>query len=217
MRHHLRTLKSYGQATLEINRSLFIAHAARTENEQEALDFAAQIRKKYPDATHNCFACIVGTQDEFQKADDDGEPSGTAGKPMIEVIRKNRLCDSSIVITRYFGGIKLGSGGLIRAYGKSACEGIRAAGIVERILHSCLGIEIDYSLLGPLENQLRLQHYTIQDKQYAERIRLLVLVENGKEPELQKLATDLSAGTALFSDQGVAYVEKDPPEVDLLP
>ena len=209
MRKHYLTVKTAGCATIEINKSIFIAHAARTETEEQALSFAAEIRKKHHDATHNCFACIAGPQDDFQKADDDGEPSGTAGKPMLEVIKKSHLCDTSILVTRYFGGIKLGGGGLIRAYGKSASEAVRACGVVLRTLHSRLGIDIAYNLLGPMENQLRNQGYTITDKHFTESIRLHVLVESGLETRLQKLATDIAAGAASFSDQGFAYVEKD--------
>jgi uncharacterized YigZ family protein len=203
------TIKATNSARLEINKSIFIAHAKRTESENEALAFAAEIRKKYHDATHNCFACIAGPQDEFQKADDDGEPSGDAGKPMLEVIKKNLLRDTSIVVTRYFGGIKLGGGGLIRAYGKSASEAIRAAGVVERTLHSRIGITIAYTLLGPLENQLRMQGYTVVDKQFTNLVSLSVLAETGQEDRLQKLATDIAAGAATFSELGFAYVDRE--------
>ena len=209
MRKRYLTIKATCNATLEINKSVFIAHAARTENEEQALAFVSDLRKKYHDATHNCFACIVGPQDEFQKADDDGEPSGTAGKPMLEVIKKNRLSDTSLVVTRYFGGIKLGGGGLIRAYGKSASEAVHAAGTVERILHTRIGIEISYNLLGPLENQLRTQGYNIVDKQFTDRILLSVLAESDKEEKLQKFVTDISAGAAAFSVEGFEYVEKE--------
>lgn len=209
MRKRYLTIKTICNATLEINKSIFIAHAARTETEEQASAFVSDLRKKYHDATHNCFACIAGPQDEFQKADDDGEPSGTAGKPMLEVIKKNRLSDTSLVVTRYFGGIKLGGGGLIRAYGKSASEAVRAAGTVERILHARIGIEISYNLLGPMENQLRNQGYNIVDKQFTDMIRLSVLAESGNEERLQKFATDIAAGAASFSAEGFVYVEKD--------
>ena len=209
MRKSYLTVKTVASATLEINKSIFIAHAARTESEAAALAFAAEIRKKHHDATHNCFACIAGPLDSFQKADDDGEPSGAAGKPMIEVIKKNQLCDTSIVVTRYFGGIKLGGGGLIRAYGKSASEVVRAAGIVERILHSRIAIDMAYNLLGPMENQLRGQGYIIVDKQFTDQVRLQVLVESGQESLLQKTAADIAAGAVQFSTLGLDYVEKD--------
>ena len=207
MRASYLTVKSAASATLEINKSIFIAHAARVETATDALAFAAAIRKQYYDATHNCFACIAGEQDEFQKADDDGEPSGTAGKPMLEVLKKNKLCDTALVVTRYFGGIKLGGGGLIRAYGKSASEAVRGAGIVERVLHARIAVAIDYSMLGTVENQLRSQAYSVIDKQFAERVSLHVLARIGQEWRLQQLVTDLTAGTAYYAVIGSDYVE----------
>ena len=209
MREKYLTLKTYGEARLEINKSLFIAYTARTETEADAVNLLTEIKRKHPDATHNCFACISGVQDEFQKADDDGEPNGTAGKPILEVIRKNNLKDTAIVVTRYFGGIKLGAGGLIRAYGKSATEGIKATGIVERVLHSRIGVDIDYSLLGAVENQLRGQGYTIAGREFTHCIRLLVLEQAGMEQRLQDKITEWTAGTAVFSDQGSAYIDID--------
>lgn len=209
MREKYRTVKRYSEAKLEIDKSLFIASVTRVETETQAVSFVAEIRRKYPDANHNSFAYIAGSQDEFQKVDDDGEPSGTAGKPILEVIRKSALKDTVIVVTRYFGGIKLGAGGLIRAYGKSASEGIKKAGLIERMLHSRIGIDIDYPLLGLVENQLHSRGYTVTDKQFTEQVRLLVLEEAGKEDRLRSLITEWTAGTALFSDQGKAYIDTD--------
>lgn len=128
------TVRPEGETEIEINRSRFISYVKRVETQEEAVAFIQEIKKKHWDATHNCSAYIVGENDQFQKMDDDGEPSGTAGKPILEVIKKKGLKDTAIVVTRYFGGIKLGAGGLIRAYGKSASAGVRAAGVVERIL-----------------------------------------------------------------------------------
>lgn len=209
LRKSYLTLKTSASITLEINKSVFIAQAARVESDTDALAFAAEIRKKYQDATHNCFACITGPQNEFQKADDDGEPGGTAGKPMLEVIKKNNLSDAAIVVTRYFGGIKLGGGGLIRAYGKSATEAVLAAGIVECVLHSRIAIDISYHWLGLVENQLRNQGYIIADKQFSDQIRLVTLAKVGQENQLQNFVTDITAASASFSIQGSAYVEND--------
>jgi uncharacterized YigZ family protein len=207
MREHYRTVRGYGEAKLEINKSSFIASVTRAETETQAVSFVEEIRRKYPDANHNCFAYVAGVQDEFQKADDDGEPSGTAGKPILEVIKKSALKDTAIVVTRYFGGIKLGAGGLIRAYGKSASEGIKAAGLIERTLHSRIGLDIDYALLGLVENQLYSRGYTVTGKQFTQQVRLLVLEEAGRENRLRALVTEWTAGTALFSDQGKDYVD----------
>lgn len=209
MRKKYRTVKERSKASLEINKSIFIIYIARTETEEQATSFVEEVKKKHSDANHNCFAYVAGVRDEFQKADDDGEPTGTAGKPILEMIKKSNLKDTTVVVTRYFGGIKLGAGGLIRAYSKSASDGIKAAELIERTLHSRIGIDIEYPLLGLLENQLRNHGYTITDKQFTHQIRLFVLEETGKEDRLRELATEWTAGAALFSDQGRAYVDTD--------
>lgn len=208
MREKYLTVKEYSETKLEIDKSLFIAYVAPAETEAQTVSFVEEIRKKHPNANHNCFAYVVGERDEFQKADDDGEPAGTAGKPILEVLKKSNVKDTAIVVTRYFGGIKLGAGGLIRAYGRSASEGIKMAGMIERILHSQISIDIEYPLLGLVENQLRSRGYTVTDKQFTQRIRLLVLEETGKENRLREFITELTAGSALFSEQGTAYVDR---------
>lgn len=208
MRSKYRTVRGYGEAKLEINRSLFIASVNRAEAEEQATAFIAEISRKYPDANHDCFAYVVGAQDEYQKAGDDGEPSGTAGKPILEVIKKNRLSDTVVVVTRYFGGIKLGAGGLIRAYGKSASEGILSAGLIERTLHSRIGVDIEYSQLGLVENALLNRGYAIQDRKFTNTIQLIFLEEQGREERARQLITDLTAGTAQFFDVGVDYMDK---------
>jgi uncharacterized protein, YigZ family len=205
MRENYRTVKNRSEISWEINKSQFIARIARTETAEQAHAFVEEIRTKHADATHNCFACIAGIRDEFQKADDDGEPTGTAGKPILEVIKKNNLKDTTIVVTRYFGGIKLGAGGLIRAYGKSASTVIKAAEVIERTLNSRIRISIEYPLLGLVENQLHSRGYTITDKQFTQRVALFVLETAGKENRLRELVTEWTAGTALFSEEGRAY------------
>jgi uncharacterized YigZ family protein len=201
------TVSSSGTAEIEIQKSRFIAYVQRTENEESAVDFIEKIRKKHWNATHNCFAYVIGKNDQWQKADDDGEPSGTAGKPILEIIKKNQLKDTVIVVTRYFGGIKLGAGGLIRAYGKSASAGLKAVGIAERQKYTRIGVEIDYTFLGMLENQLRLQGYRIEDKIFTDKIRLIVLEKVGKEEILEQKAIDWTAGQAILSREGQVYVE----------
>jgi len=203
-----RTVKDYGQTEIEINKSRFIAYVQRVESEEEAINFIEQIKKKHWNATHNCSAYIVGENDQHQKSDDDGEPSGTAGRPILEIIKKSGLKDTVIVITRYFGGIKLGAGGLIRAYGKSASAGIKEVGIVERVGHTRIGVAIEYSLLGMLENQLRMQGYIIADKQFTERITLIVLEKLGQEDVLKQKVVDWTAGQVQFTDMGETYVDR---------
>lgn len=210
MQARYRTVTSYGECEIEINKSRFIAYVERVESEAAAQAFIEQISKKHWNATHNCSAYVVGPNDQYQKANDDGEPSGTAGKPILECLKKNGLRDTVVVVTRYFGGIKLGAGGLIRAYGKSAASGLAAAGVVERVLHNRLTVEIDYSQLGAVENQLRLAGYTIADKQFTHVITLVVLVTGEAEAVLRQNLSDWTAGTACVREAGQEYVELVP-------
>jgi len=207
MLHCYLTVNGYGEAEIEINKSRFIAYVKRVETEEAAVAFIEQIKKKHWNATHNCSAYVAGENDQYQKADDDGEPSGTAGKPILEILKKGKLKDTVIVVTRYFGGIKLGAGGLIRAYGKSASAGLKAVGIVERQNHSRIGVEIEYTFLGMVENQLRSQGYIIEDKQFTDKIRLIVLEKDGQEEVLEQKITDWTAGQVNFTHEGHTYVD----------
>lgn len=202
------TVSGNGEAEIEIQKSKFIAYVQRTETEERANEFIAEIKKKHWNATHNCSAYTVGENDQWQKADDDGEPSGTAGKPILEMIKKNQLKDTVIVVTRYFGGSKLGAGGLIRAYGKSAGAGLKAAGISERQLHTRIAVEMDYHFLGMLENQLRVQGYKIEERFFTNRIRIVVLEKIGKEQILEQKIMDWTAGQCVIMREGQVYVER---------
>ncbi|MZP29858.1 YigZ family protein [Heliobacterium undosum] len=207
MLEQYRTVNGYGEAVYEIEKSRFIAYVDRAETPEAAQAFIAAIRKKHWDATHNCAAYVCGERDETQKADDDGEPSGTAGKPILEVIKKTGLKDTVVVVTRYFGGIKLGAGGLIRAYGKGASLGLEAAGVIERRLFTPIAIEIDYALYGKFEQELRLRGYRIQETQFGAAVTLTALEEAGQEERLERMAADWSSGCAELSRRGAVYVD----------
>lgn len=201
------TVRGYGQAELEINKSRFIAYVDRVTTEEAALAFIEKIRKQHWDATHNCAAYITGENDRQQKADDDGEPSGTAGRPILEVIKKSALSNTVVVITRYFGGIKLGAGGLVRAYGKSTTQGLAAAGIVQCQLHTRIAASFDYSLLGTVENNLRNQQVRIADKLFTEQVTLIILAAAGEEDQLAAKLTDWTSGRVKMEQTGNEYVE----------
>jgi uncharacterized YigZ family protein len=207
MLHSYLTVSGCGDAEIEINKSRFIAYVGRVETEEAAVDFIAEIKKKHWNATHNCSAYVVGENDQWQKADDDGEPSGTAGKPILEMIKKNQLKDTVIVVTRYFGGIKLGAGGLIRAYGKSASSGLKAVGVTQRQSHTRISVEIDYTFLGMLENQLRMQGYSIEDKEFTDKITLIVLEKMGEEDVLEQKVMDWTAGQVKLTRGEPVYVD----------
>lgn len=203
------TVKGYGEKEIVIEKSRFIAYVTRAETEQEAQEFIQTIKKKHWNATHNCSAYLIGENDQIQKANDDGEPGGTAGVPILEVIKKKNLKDTVVVVTRYFGGIKLGAGGLIRAYSKSASEGIKAAGIVRRKLMRVMHTKVDYSWLGKLENELRSSVYTIKEIHYLENVEFEVFVEENQTENFIKWMTELTNGQGEISEGDLLYLEED--------
>jgi len=201
------TVQDYGETTLIIRKSEFIGYVKRIRSEEEAIQFIDSIKKKHWNATHNCSAYMIGGKDEIQKANDDGEPSGTAGKPILEVIKKQGLKNTCIVVTRYFGGILLGAGGLIRAYGQTASEAIKATGVVERILHTIIDITIDYTLLGKLENELNSRNYRIKDIDYFDKVTLHVLIEVGKEDSFINWMTNLTNALLQIKKTEQVYID----------
>lgn len=202
-----KTVKDYGEFELVIQKSRFIAHVDRAETVEEALTFIDRIKKQHWNATHNCSAYMIGEHDQIQKANDDGEPSGTAGVPILEVIKKRGLKDTVIVVTRYFGGIKLGAGGLIRAYGKTASEGLNAIGLVERRLMKIMTVSIDYTWLGKIENELHASIYRIKEIHYAENVGIDVFVEEQDVPVFCDKMTEWTNGQAIFTEGDVLYTE----------
>lgn len=203
------TVKGEGENEVIIQKSRFIAHVKRTTTEEEAQEFIQHIKKKHNNATHNCSAYLIGEQDNIQKANDDGEPSGTAGVPMLEVLKKKQLKDTTVVVTRYFGGIKLGAGGLIRAYGQSVSEGLLAAGIVERKLMTKIKVNIDYTLLGKVENEIRSSNYILNDISYSDRVQVSTFVTEGEEESFFDWITNITSGQAECAIEGTLYKEYD--------
>jgi uncharacterized YigZ family protein len=203
------TIKRFGELETIIQKSRFIAHVSRAETEEEALEFIQKIKKQHSQATHNCSAYMIGENDQIQKANDDGEPSGTAGIPILEVLKKRKLKDTVVVVTRYFGGIKLGAGGLIRAYGKTASAGIESAGIVQRQLMRVIHTKSDYTWLGKLENEIRSSHYILREIKYLETIEILTLVEEGQEQAFKEWITEMTNGQSEFEQGEHLYLETE--------
>jgi uncharacterized YigZ family protein len=207
---HYFTVKPSGEHEIIIQKSRFIAHVARVESELKAHDFIAFIKKQHRAASHNCSAYMIGENDQIQKANDDGEPTGTAGVPMLEVLKKRQLKDTVIVVTRYFGGIKLGGGGLIRAYGKATTEGINATGVVERRLNRLMTTTIDYTLLGKVENELRTSDYVLDEMRYLENVQIDTFVEEEQVSAFNDWMTEITNGQALSIEKGeLSYRESD--------
>lgn len=207
MRANYETVKGYGESEIIISKSRFLTYVERVETEEDAIAFIEQIKKKHYQATHNCSAYLIGEHDNIQKANDDGEPSGTAGVPMLEVLKKQGLKDVVVVVTRYFGGIKLGSGGLIRAYGKATTEGIKAAGVVARKQHRTIRVTADYTWLGKLENEIRNAHYTLTDIVYADNVEIIVATLEEEKDNFATWITDLTNGQALTTFEDIEFVE----------
>ncbi|KUK08822.1 MAG: hypothetical protein XD49_1133 [Caldanaerobacter subterraneus] len=188
-----KTLLGYGVAEVEIKKSKFIGHASPVASEEEAIKFIEKIRAEHRLATHNVYAYVVGENDEIQRFSDDGEPSGTAGMPVLNVIKKQELKNVVVVVTRYFGGILLGAGGLVRAYTKAAKMGIDAAGIVEKIPAKEIELTFDYNLLGKIQNELLRRDYLIKDISYADKVIITLPVVEEKVSEFKNFITDLTA------------------------
>ncbi|MEK5206243.1 YigZ family protein [Psychrobacillus sp. FSL H8-0510] len=204
MRKDYHTIQGYGESEIIIQKSRFLTYVSRAETEQQAQDFINNIKEKHKSANHNCSAYIIGEHDNIQKANDDGEPSGTAGVPMLEVLKKQGLQDTVVVVTRYFGGIKLGGGGLIRAYGKATTEGIDAAKVVERKLHHLMKISIDYTWLGKVENEVRNSAYPLKEINYAELVEVMVFTKADEEETFINWMAEMTNGQAK-----VELVEKE--------
>ncbi len=202
------TVKETGEHEIVIERSRFIAHFARATTEAEAIEFIQRIKKMHHSANHNCSAYLIGEHDNIQKANDDGEPSGTAGVPMLEVLKKRKLKDVVVVVTRYFGGIKLGAGGLIRAYGKSVSEGLNAIGVVERKLMQIVHTKIDYTLLGKVENDIRSSPYMIKEINYLEQVEILTYVAVKDLQNFKEYLINLTNAHATIEDGSLEYLEE---------
>ncbi len=189
-------------AAYEVNKSKFTAHVAHVDDEEAARDFVQTIRKKYFDATHNCSAWILGERGDKQKSNDDGEPGGTAGNPILETIKKNELTNCAVVVTRYFGGIKLGAGGLIRAYSHTAALGLNAARIVQMTAFRKISLTLEYNFLATVENYLRNKKISVTGTDYADVVTLeLLLLPTAVEKFLIGL-NDLTAANFLHEDFG---------------
>lgn len=201
------TVKAYGEHEINIQKSRFIAYVSRAETEEEAQSFIQKIKKQNWDATHNCSAYLIGENDLIQKANDDGEPSGTAGVPILEVLKKKKLKDTVVVVTRYFGGIKLGAGGLIRAYGKATSEGLQATGIVERQLMRVMHTKVDYTFLGKLENELRSSIYPIKEIHYSDLVEIETFAKENETEVFKEWMTELTNGQATISEGDILYQE----------
>ena len=205
-----KTLHKFGVDEYIVEKSTFIGYAKPIKTEEEAIEFINEIKKKHKDATHNVWAYTIGENMNIQRYSDDGEPQGTAGIPTLEVIKKEDLRDVVVVVTRYFGGIKLGAGALVRAYTKGAKVGVEAGIVIEKVKYSEVKIKIEYTQLGRIQNEIMNLGFKVKDTIYSEDVELIVYVRNEEAQSLMDRIIDITSGTADVSLGEEYYLsEKD--------
>ena len=191
-----KTLHDFGTDEIIIEKSSFIGYAKPIKTEEEAVEFINEIKKKHKDATHNVWAYTVGPTMNIQRYSDDGEPQGTAGIPTLEVIKKEDLRDVVVVVTRYFGVVKLGAGGLVRAYTKGAKVGLEAAKIIEKVMYKEVKIKVDYNQLGKVQNEIMNLGYFIKDTLYTDEVEIIVYAKLDDVEPLTTRMIDITSATA---------------------
>ncbi len=192
MLSHYKTVYSGGEAEIIEKKSRFIATVKPVKTEEEAITFIEGLKKKYWNATHNCFAYVIGERFQIQRFSDDGEPSGTAGKPMLDVLIGEEIHDTAVVVTRYFGGTLLGTGGLVRAYQSSTKAGLNASTVITKKHGYKVSIQTDYAGLGKIQYILGQKGITILNSEYTDKVVLEVLTP---EAEVKQVVAEITEGT----------------------
>ena len=205
MNDEYKTIHGYGEGEILINKSRFIGYCKPVETEEAAIEFIDDIKEKHKDATHNVFAYVIGENSNIQRYNDDGEPSGTAGVPILEVLKKEELRNTVLVVTRYYGGIKLGAGGLIRAYIKGAKVGLESSKIVTKVLHSRINFRIEYTLYGKVENELLAKGYVVEDIIYDDAVNIVVICKKDNTEELINMIKNLTSANMSYEYKDEEY------------
>lgn len=205
-----RILLSGGSGQIEEKKSVFIANIARADSEEEATAFIETMKKKYWDARHNCSAFVIGERGELTRCSDDGEPSGTAGRPMLEVLLRENIKNIVVVVTRYFGGTLLGTGGLVRAYTQAVKEGLNDCKIGVLRMGVPLALTTDYNGIGKILYLLSAMGLTPKDSDYGEKVTLQVLVPVEEKDRLVRDITETTAGkTEILQENPISYVDNE--------
>ena len=202
-----RTIKEDGQVQEEIKKSRFICHAKRVYSEEEARDFITAIKKEHYKATHNCSAFIIGELSEIKRTSDDGEPSGTAGVPMLGVLENHNLTNICVVVTRYFGGIKLGAGGLIRAYAGSVALAVKEIGIIEIKEQAGIAIQMSYAQYQEYGNFLKEHNLIELETNFTDQVDTMIYVDKEEKENIKAALVESFNGKVTLTDQGLREVE----------
>lgn len=204
------TVKGSGQAEIVEKKSRFIAHIKPITSEDDATAFIEEIKKQYWDARHNCYAYQLGDRNQIQRYSDDGEPGGTAGMPILDVLRGKDIKDTIVVVTRYFGGTLLGTGGLVRAYSLSSREGIKSAGLIERIPHIRQHFIVDYTLSGKVQYEILNGGHILEDTIYTDKVEFIALSQVEMADKLVENIVNITGNSVnVVKDDAVVYVDKD--------
>lgn len=201
------TIKENGTNEITIKKSRFITSLARVNTEEDAKEFIQQISKKYYDATHNTYAYTIGLNDEHVKASDNGEPSGTAGVPELKALQLMGIKNVVAVVTRYFGGIKLGAGGLIRAYSNSVTEAVQHVGVVKRVLQQEVLFEIPYNRYDEVNHFLDINNVFVENREYGTNITISVFLDLNNINDFKNKMINLMSGKIVFLDGDKRYNE----------
>ena len=210
MLEQYKTVYEGGEGEFVEKKSRFIATVRPVESEEEALKFLEEMKKKYWDARHNCFVYSIGMNREFTRCSDDGEPSGTAGRPMLDVILGEDIYNVAVVVTRYFGGVLLGTGGLVRAYSKAVQEGLAASRVILKKKGISMKITTDYTGIGKIQYIAGERKLPILDSEYTEKVMMKLLVPVQDVESVQKAITEGTNGRAVIEkDQELYYALLD--------
>ena len=188
-----------GEGEIVEKKSRFIAHVHPITEESQALELIEKYKKQYWDARHNCYAYVIGQKQELQRFSDDGEPSGTAGKPILEVLLGEDIHNTLVIVTRYFGGTLLGTGGLVRAYQKATQEGLAASTIIDKLPGRKLTIGTDYTGLGKIQYIIGKENLTTIDTVYTDNVEIIVMVPSEIQQKIEKDVTEATSGNARIS------------------
>ena len=202
-----RTIKEDGQVQEEIKKSRFICYAKRVYSEKEARAFITAIKKEHYKATHNCSAFIIGERSEIKRTSDDGEPSGTAGVPMLGVLENHNLTNVCVVVTRYFGGVKLGAGGLIRAYAGSVALAVKEIGIIEIKEQAGIQIHMTYAQYQEYGNFLKEHHLMELETNFTDQVETIIFVDKEDKEAIKASLIEFFNGKVTLIDQGLREVE----------
>ncbi|TPR24233.1 YigZ family protein [Apilactobacillus micheneri] len=209
MQKNYLTIKTKGSNEIDIKKSRFICNIARVQNEEEANNFIESIKLENKKATHNCYAYVIGQDDHIQRASDNGEPSGTAGVPILDAIKMIGIHNTVAVVTRYFGGIKLGAGGLIRAYSNATTKAIESVGVIEKVLQTEITINVDYKLFDQLQYHLNENDINIIDTQYTDKVSVIVAIDNHYIEAFKQDIVNLLNNRVSMVDGDEKYFEVD--------